>query len=135
MEHLNAAQVKAFTTPQTFDVSPPDQVAWWSFPVSDVLTRFKTDPTNGLTPEEALARIKQYGPNSLPEEKEPGVWSSLFSAFQDPLALILTLAAVISAAIGLAQGDTQELKQAGLIMGIVIFMTLIGLFHRSFGRQ
>src|SRR5260221_5758777 len=136
MEHLNTAQAKAPTSPQSFDVSPPDHIAWWSFPVSDVLTRFKTDPTNGLTPDEALARIRQYGPNSLPEEEQPGIWSSLFTAFQDPLALILTLAAVISAGIGLAQGDTQELKQAGLIMGIVIFMTLIGYFtDRSAGNE
>jgi len=94
--------VKRAVASSSFVTSPPDNSAWWSLPGSDVLAHFEAESTNGLTPEEALRRVAQYGPNSLPEEQEPGVWSSLFAAFKDPLALILTLAAVLSAGIGLA---------------------------------
>src|SRR5262249_54674509 len=104
---------------QSFDASPPVETPWWSFTETETLIRLHTDRTHGLSPEEALKRIKQNGPNSLPEEPEESVWTSLIEAFKDPLAVILTLAAVVSASIGLAKGETQELKQAVLIMGIV----------------
>src|SRR5258708_34586712 len=72
----------------------------------------------------------------MPEEEAESVWASLLEAFKAPLAVILTWAAIVSAGIGLAKGQTQELKQAVLIMGIVIFMTLVGYFtDRSAGNE
>src|SRR5579859_7876055 len=114
------------------ETSPP----WWAHSATDVLIRLHTDRNNGLSEDEARRRARQYGPNSLPEEEAESVWASLIEAFKDPLAVILTLAAVVSASIGLAKGETQELKQAVLIMGIVIFMTLVGYFtDRSAGNE
>src|SRR5260221_13032175 len=104
------------TAAQSFDASPPAEIPWWSFTEAETLIRLHTDRTHGLSPDEVLKRIKQHGPNSLPEEPEESVWTSLIEAFKDPLAVILTLAAVVSASIGLAEGQTQELKQAGFIM-------------------
>src|SRR5258708_29053360 len=111
----------AKTAPET---SPP----WWAHSATDVLIRLHTDRNNGLSEDEARRRVRQYGPNSLPEEEAESVWASLIEAFKDPLAVILTLAAVLSAAIGLARGETEDLKQGALSMGIVIFITLIGDF-------
>jgi Ca2+-transporting ATPase len=112
------------------------ETAWWSESISDVLTSLKTDKIGGLSPGEAQARLQTYGPNGLPEEAEPGVWASLLETFKDPLALILTAAAILSAAIGILNGETQELQQALWIMGIVVFMTLVSYFtDRSAGNE
>jgi Ca2+-transporting ATPase len=125
----------AASNPQS-DASPPGETQWWSYPVAEVLTRLKADRTVGLSDSDAATRLQQVGPNSLPEEEQESVWASLIEAFKDPLAIVLTVAAALSAIIGLTSGDTQELKQAALIMGIVIFMTLIGYFtDRSAGNE
>jgi Ca2+-transporting ATPase len=117
-------------TAKTSPVSPkPDQeVTWWSAPAEDVLASSKVDRLNGLSEAEAITRHHRYGLNSLPEAEEESAWQSLVEAVKDPLAVVLTLAAAVSAVIGLAQGETQELQQAFWIMGIVIFMTLVGYF-------
>src|SRR5258706_4586835 len=101
----------------------------------DVVLALNTDPINGLSEEEVRKRLQQYGPNSFPEEEEETVWSSLLNAFRDPLALVLTFAAILSAAIGVINGETQQLQQAAWIMAIVVFMTLIGYFTDPSANQ
>jgi len=104
------------------------EVPWWGYDESLALANLKVDKLVGLSDQEVAARCAQYGLNSLPEEEPESVWQSLIEAFTDPLALILTLAAALSAVIGLVEGKTQELQQAAWIMGIVIFMTLVSYF-------
>jgi P-type Ca2+ transporter type 2C len=118
--------VKETTSEPTLTVG--DNVAWWAYPASAVVASLKVDPVSGLTESEARTRRQQFGPNSLPEEEEESVWTSLIAAFKDPLAIVLTIAAVLSAVIGLVNGETEELQQALWIMGIVVFMTLVGYF-------
>jgi P-type Ca2+ transporter type 2C len=123
------------TPANTTSAAPPastgSQLAnshWWAASATEALTRLHTDRTNGLSKEEAKKRTDQYGPNSLPEEKEQGLLASLIEAFTDPLAIVLTVAAVLSAIIGLVNQHPEELQQAFLILGIVIFMTLVSYF-------
>ncbi len=115
------------TTP-TPVLSATEETAWWAYPAADVVASLKVDPVNGLSNSEARTRRQEYGPNSLPEEEAESVWTSLIEAFKDPLAIVLTIAAVLSAVIGLVNGETEELQQALWIMGIVVFMTLVGYF-------
>jgi Ca2+-transporting ATPase len=118
-----AAPAMALTSDQDQNTLPV-----WARPEDEILTALNADRAQGLSEAEAKARQKKHGLNSLPEEEQESVWQSLIEAFKDPLAVILTLAAVLSAIIGLAQNETEELQQAGWIMGIVVFMTLVGYF-------
>ncbi len=52
---------------------------------------------NGLTQEEAEARLKQYGPNAI-EEKEESWLHRLFRRFWGPIPWMIEVAAVLSAA-------------------------------------
>src|ERR1041384_1411402 len=103
MELTSDQAARTATSDPSSDAPPPGEIQWWSYPANEVVTRLKTDRTFGLTDEEALVRIQQNGPNSLPEEEEESVWRSLITAFQDPLAVVLTVAAGLSAIIGLAR--------------------------------
>ncbi len=122
----DVAPATAKTSPVS--TKPDQEVTWWSSPAEDVLATSKVDRISGLSEAEAVKRRHQYGLNSLPEAEEESAWDSLIEAIKDPLAVVLTLAAAVSAAVGLAQGETQELQQAFWIMGIVVFMTLVGYF-------
>ena len=66
-----------------------------------------TVPT-GLTQDEANARLRQYGPNRLPEPKAPGLATLFIRQFLSPFIYILMIAAVVSFAIG-------QVQDAGLI--------------------
>jgi Ca2+-transporting ATPase len=124
------------TTPSPSGSVTGSKTPWWSQATDEILSALNTDKIGGLSRIEAQARLQKYGPNGLPEEVEPGVWASLLETFKDPLALILTGAAILSAAIGILNGETQELQQALWIMGIVVFMTLVSYFtDRSAGNE
>lgn len=108
---------------------------WCSTP-KQLLRKAGTAGLNGLDDEQATKKQVQYGTNSLPEEPEPGVFAQLWEAFTDPLALLLTGAAVISAVTGLLNGDPDNLKNALLIEGIVFFMAIVGFVtDRQAGNQ
>ena len=118
------------TTPTTTTTSPV-----WAQPDSDLLNTLKSDRVNGLTEAEVQRRRQQNGPNTLPEAEEESFWQSLLTAFTDPLALVLIGAAILSAIVGLVRQHPEELQQAGLIMGIVVFMTVVSyLTDRSAGQ-
>lgn len=99
----------------------------WARTVEQVLLAFNTS-SKGLTEKEAKKRLVKNGPNALPEEQEEGVWSALKDAFTDPLALVLSGAAILSAVIGFINGEMQNINQAILIEGIVVFMALVGFY-------
>lgn len=99
----------------------------WARTAEQVLLAFNTS-SKGLTEKEAKKRLAQNGPNALPEEEEEGVWSALKDAFTDPLALVLSGAAILSAVIGFINGEMQNINQAILIEGIVVFMALVGFY-------
>ncbi len=109
---------------------------WWSKTADQVTQELKTDPVNGLSVTEIATRQIEFGKNSLPEEERETVWQSLINAFKDPLALILTAAAIISAIVHISKGETSELQQSVWIMAIVVFMVLVGYFtDRSAGNE
>lgn len=129
------------TTLQTPDHSTIEAVAdghppWWAQPHEEVVAALTADPVNGLDDTSIPARQAQYGLNSLPEEERESVWDSLKEAFTDPLALILTAAAIISAVIHISKGEYSEIQQSVWIMAIVVFMVLVGYFtDRSAGNE
>src|ERR1017187_2230146 len=61
--------------------------------ISDVLQRLNTSP-NGLTETEAAARLEEYGPNEVGQEKKHEWLHRLWVAVRNPLVILLiTLAA------------------------------------------
>ncbi|PJF25218.1 MAG: hypothetical protein CUN53_13905, partial [Phototrophicales bacterium] len=109
--------------------------AWWTLSPDEVIKTLNTDPIRGLTSAEAAARVARYGKNTLPEPEEEGLLKRVVEAFKDPLALVLTIAAALSAIIGLIEGNPTELQQAGWIMAIVVFMTLVGFYTDYFSNR
>src|SRR5512141_1955457 len=96
------------------------KTAWWSNSENEVLATLDVNRASGLSEEAVKQRRQVAGFNSLPEEEAESAWANLVEALKDPLAMVLTLAAVVSAMIGLVNGETEDLQQAFWIMGIVI---------------
>lgn len=100
------------------------KAAWHALPVAEVTGRLRVDPAVGLSDEEARARLKEYGPNTLPETPPTPFWKRIVAQLKGFVVLIL-LAAV---AISMALGDWVE---AGVILAIVILNAFVGALQES----
>ena len=69
--------------------------AFWATLGEDLLSKLNSS-AQGLTTEEAEARLREYGPNALRKTKTPTSLTILLSQFKSPLTLILIFAAVLS---------------------------------------
>jgi magnesium-transporting ATPase (P-type) len=83
---------------------------------------------NGLTDAEAQARLREYGPNMLPEQPPPALWQIVLRQFYSPLIYILLIAAVVSVFIG-------DLKDAGFIAAVLVLNAIIGSYQEWKAEQ
>ena len=82
----------------------------------------------GLTPQEAAARLDQFGPNEPTATQHHSLLSDFLHAFSNPLVLILVIAAIVSGFMG-------EAVDAGIIGVIVLLSAAIDVTQTlSFSR-
>ena len=84
--------------------------------------RLKTDPSQGLSEEEARRRLAEYGYNELIESGLKSPWRILWEQLTATLVVILIVAAVIAALLG-------DYKDAVAILAIVILNALLGFIQ------
>lgn len=84
-----------------------------------ILAELKSDAVAGLSSEAAAERLRQSGPNELPEEKPKALWRVFAAQFASPLIYLLFVAAMISLAMGHA-------SDAAVILVVVLINALIG---------
>ena len=80
-----------------------------------VYARLNTRP-EGLTADEAQARLEQYGPNVLAKDQRAGLGKLLWHAVLNPLVILLAVLATIS----FATGDPR----AGIVMSLMIVLSV-----------
>lgn len=87
----------------------------------DVFASLKTS-AKGLSPQEAAARLKEYGPNEFTGRKKLQPVLIFFSKFRSPLLLLLIVAAIISGVLG-------SHIEATIILAIVVGSAFIDFFN------
>ncbi|QIL46928.1 magnesium-translocating P-type ATPase [Vagococcus coleopterorum] len=92
----------------------------------ELMMTFRTSP-NGLSQEDALERLEEYGPNVVASESPTPGWKLFIKAFQDPFVYVLLLLLIVSA----ATGDFE----AAVIMGIMILCSGLIQFVQSYRSQ
>ena len=97
---------------------------WHSYSIQKVAESLRTDPSTGLAPSDAGARLTRYGPNELSELPRPGFWQLLLGQFNNFVVIILIVAALVSVALG-------EYIEAGAIMIIVVLNAVLGVIQES----
>ncbi len=85
--------------------------------VLGVYARLKTRP-EGLTQDEADARLAEHGQNILARDRRPGLLSLVWRAVQNPLVLLLAVLAGVSAATGDTRAATMMLVMIVLSVGL-----------------
>ncbi len=100
--------------------------AWWNLSFSETARKLGTGP-EGLSDEEAARRLDRYGPNELVETARTSPLKIFLRQFLSLMVIILIIAAVISAAIGMVKEEgMEEMYDAIVIMIIVILNAVFG---------
>ena len=96
--------------------------AWHALSVEEAVRRLGSDPSRGLSEEEAVRRRERWGPNRLPEPPRRSRFRMLLDQFSNLLVLVLAVAAVISGVLG-------DLRDALAIAAILLMNAVIGFFQ------
>ncbi len=88
-----------------------------------VLDLLKTD-RNGLSMDEAAARLKERGMNKLAESRKKTVVQRFFEQMKDPMVIVLIAAAIIS-------GIAAEIADAVIILMVVVLNSVLGVVQEG----
>jgi magnesium-transporting ATPase (P-type) len=106
------------TEPQTGDG------AWHAVGVGEVAGRLHTDPARGLDAGEAARRLRQYGPNRLPDGTKQDAVKRFLLQFHNILVYILLGAGFVKLLVGLW-------LDAAVILGVVLLNALLGFLQEG----
>lgn len=79
---------------------------------------------HGLTREEVECRLKEYGPNKLPEARVDSLAEIFFHQFQSPLIYILLAASLIVFVMG-------EIVDSAIILFVLFFNAIVGTIQEG----
>ncbi len=100
---------------------------------NDVFARLSTSK-KGITNEEAQKMIAEYGPNTLAESKKTPIYIQFINQFNNPMLMLLGLAAIISAYFSLASaGFPQDALELASALKDSIGITIAILISAGFG--
>ena len=84
---------------------------------------------NGLTHQEAGARLEQYGPNKLAEGKKVTLFQRFLQQLSDPMIIILLAAAAVSGITAAYSGES--FADVFIILIVVLINAVLGVYQES----
>ncbi|KAL7628761.1 High affinity Ca2+/Mn2+ P-type ATPase-like protein [Parahypoxylon ruwenzoriense] len=88
---------------------------------TETATQLQTSLTHGLTPTEALSRLRDYGPNEIPHDPPDPLWLRFIMQFREPLIILLLASAFLSIFVG-NMDDAVSITMAVTIVVTVGFV-------------
>jgi Ca2+-transporting ATPase len=90
----------------------------------------RTDPANGLDPQEAARRLAADGPNELRSAPPVPAWRRILAQFRDPLIYLLLAAVAISLLAWAIEGEGWPVD--ALVIGLIVLLNaLLGYVHEA----
>jgi len=96
---------------------------------ADVLLSLHSDAKSGLSQTEAASRLEKNGLNKLKEAERTPLWKRFLAQMADPMIIMLIVAAVISALVGVAQGEADYADV--IIICFVVVVNAVSASSRS----
>jgi magnesium-transporting ATPase (P-type) len=110
-------------TPETVPAVP-----WHALSAADATNHHAVDPAQGLSEDEAAARLAQHGPNRPRSTPGRSALARFGAQFTQPLVLVLIAAGVVTGALG-------EWVDTSVIFGVVIVNAFIGFIQEGKAEQ
>ena len=95
----------------------------------EVTEQLKVDTQQGLASQDVQSRLEQYGPNELNQEEKTTLLQKFIEQFKDFMIIVLLVAAVVSAIVGIMEGE--GVADAIIILVVVILNAIMGVFQES----
>jgi Ca2+-transporting ATPase len=105
------------------------EVNWFNKGISQVEKELQTDIKTGLTDEQVKANYEKYGMNELKQKKKKSLFVKFLEQFKDFMIIVLIVAAVVSGAVGIAEGE--GITDTIIILIVVIVNAIIGVVQES----
>jgi len=86
----------------------------WARTVGQTIAVLGVDPGQGLTPQDAAARLAEFGPNDLQLEREPPVWRSVAAQLRETMILVLLAAFALT----VLTGDVADAAVIALVIAV-----------------
>lgn len=102
-----------------------------ALPAAEVVARLATDPSRGLTADEAQARLARVGRNELPAAPPDPWWRKLLAQFESPLVLLLLVAGGISLLVWWYEDHGGVPYEALTILAIVVANAILGFIQEE----
>ena len=102
---------------------------WFNKKVEDVEKDLNTDLEKGLTTEEVEQRQEKYGLNELKAKKKKSLLQKFLEQFKDFSIIVLIIAAIVSGAVGIAEGE--GITDTIIILIVVIVNAIIGVTQEA----
>ena len=102
---------------------------WFNKKVEDVEKELKTNLSKGLTTEEVKKRQEAYGLNELKAKKKKSIFQKFLEQFKDFSIIVLIIAAIVSGAVGIAEGE--GITDTIIILIVVIVNAIIGVTQEA----
>ena len=102
---------------------------WFAKDVNEVEQKLGTDLKKGLSSDEVAKRQEKYGFNELKAAKKKTLLQRFLDQFKDFSIIILIIAAIVSGAVGIANGE--GVTDTIIIMIVVIVNAIIGVSQEA----
>ena len=102
---------------------------WYNQIIDDVEKSLETNAENGLTDEQVISKREKYGYNELKEGKKKSLLVKFLEQFKDFMVIVLIIAAIISAIVGVQNGE--GFTDTIIIMVVIICNAIIGVAQEN----
>ena len=102
---------------------------WFNKDISEVEKELQTDINKGLANEQVKEKTEKYGLNELQEAKKKSLLQRFLDQFKDFSIIVLIIAAIVSGAVGIAQGE--GVTDTIIILIVVVVNAVIGVVQES----
>jgi P-type Ca2+ transporter type 2C len=99
--------------------------------VEDVAESLGARVRDGLSDDDARAKLERDGPNELEAEKPVPAWRRFLAQFQDVLVILLLVATTVSAALWIYERETALPYEALAILAVVLLNATMGYLQES----
>ena len=101
---------------------------WHTATIDETITQLNSNPTDGLSSEEAKERLIQVGPNTLSIEKKESFWKEFLEELCEPMVLMLIVTGGLYAIWG-------ELAEAITIFVIILTLNTVEVFNEMRSKK
>jgi P-type Ca2+ transporter type 2C len=102
---------------------PYKLVAWHAKTIPEVCEELGAHPTQGLTTEQATARLTQYGYNKLTEKERKTLMQRIWAQLANVLVFVLVVVAAVAASqAATAKGNSTKLVTNIIQVALIVFV-------------